>query len=153
VSLSTLLLITGFLFFTAVALTALILAARNADDGYEDEAGYHPGRRKTARVRAPRAIKPVLSEQFKIMLMPDVPVRSLILAPGASPKPPRMNPSLVQVDLPAARSQLVPANLKLSELNLQRAPDEAGEPKRKRKSARKDAASDGNQLGFPGFAS
>jgi hypothetical protein len=152
VSTTTLLLLTGFLFFTAVALTALILAARNADEGYEDQNGYHSGRRQTSRARASRLVKPLLQEQFKVMLMPDVPLSALILAPGATPKPPRMDFTADELDTAAVAAPLLPANLPVGSINLQTAVAGAEPSKRKRKSARKAAASDGNQLGFPGFA-
>jgi hypothetical protein len=148
VSLSTLLLLTGFLFFLAVALTALFLATRNVDDGYEDDAGFHSGRHQTGRARAAQSVRAMLPERLKIMLMPDVPISSLILAPGATPKPPRMNAAPADIELTPATA-LVPAE------NALKSPlaAEAAAPKRKRRPpGRKDGPPDGNQLGFPGFA-
>lgn len=151
-SLTTLLLLTGFLFFMAVALTALLLATRSADEGYEDDAGFHGGRRKSNSLFAPRLVKPLLQEQFKIMLMPDVPVSALILAPGMSPRPPRMDLIGFEGDGVNASTALLPANLPISSLHLQLAAAGAPTSKRKRKGARKDGPSDGSQMGFPGFA-
>ncbi len=151
-SLVALLLLSGFLFFMAVALTAMILAARNAGEGYEDGAGFHPGQRRTSRMRAPRLVKPLLQDRLKIMLMPDVPIHSLILAPGASPQPPRMDSGATKSGHAAESTSLLPVNLSRSALSVQLTPAETPASKRKRKSAsRKDDPADGTQLGFPGF--
>jgi hypothetical protein len=137
----------------AFALTALVLAARNSGEGYEDDAGFHLGQRRTSRARVSRLVKPLLQERLKIMLMPDVPISSLILAPGASPKPPRMDLQVAESSNPAGNTSLLPANLSRSALNVQLPPVDTPAPKRKRKAAvRKDDPTDGTQLGFPGFA-